>query len=170
MGTPRKQRRKFSRPSHPWKMERVTDEKELCRKYGLKNKRELWKTQSILGRIREQAKRLMASAGDESEKERGELLAKLKGWGINVNTNDEILGLGVDSILDRRLQSVVHSKGLANTPKQARQFITHDHVFVGGHVVSIPGYIVLAGEEDSVRLADDIKVEQSVRKEVEEAG
>ncbi|MFH1055352.1 MAG: 30S ribosomal protein S4 [Candidatus Altiarchaeota archaeon] len=170
MGTPRKQRRKYARPSHPWKMVRITEEKELCVKYGLKNKKEVWKIRSQLGRIREQAKRLMAQAGLESEKQKKDLIAKLNSWGIKVGSIDDVLGLGAESILERRLETVVYRKGLTNTPKQARQFITHNHVYVGNHKVSIPSYIVLASEEDTVRLSDEIKVEKSAAEEVKEGG
>ncbi len=163
MGTPGKQRRKFSRPKHPWRIERVTGEKEIQSKYGLKNKREIWRARSMLGRVRQQARKLLPLTDEGSEKEKRELIAKINRMGINIKTADDILGLGVEDILDRRLQTVVFRRGLANTPRQARQFIVHNHVYVGGHKVSVPGYMVLAQEEGTIRLADDIKVEQSVR-------
>ena len=170
MGTPRKQRRKFARPKHPWRMERITEEKEICAKYGLKNRREVWKAKSRLGRIRDQAKRLMAVSGPQADKEKRELIAKLNVWGVKVESIDDILGLNVENILERRLQTVVFRKGLASTPKQARQFIAHNHVYVGDHKVNVPGYIVLPGEEDNVRIVDGIKVEKVVGKEEQKAG
>ena len=172
MGAPRKHRRKFSRPKHPWKTDRIKEEKELCMKYGLRNKREVWKTKSKLGRIREQARRLLALTGEEAEKEKGDLITKLNTWGIKIKSVDDVLGLTVEDLLERRLQSVIHRKGLTNTSKQARQFIVHNHVFVGGYTVNVPSYIVRAGEEDAVRLVDNIKVEQSAGRgeAVKEAG
>ena len=170
MGTPRKQRRKFARPKHPWQTERIAEEKELCLKYGLNNRREVWKAKSKLARIRDQAKKLLALKGEEAEKQRKELIAKLNIWGIKIKTLDDILALDVTSLLGRRLQTVVFRKALANTPKQARQFITHNHVFVCNHKVSTPSYIVLAKEEDLVKLADDIQVEKGVTEKTSEEG
>jgi small subunit ribosomal protein S4 len=170
MGTPRKQRRKYTRPTHPWQMERITAEKEICVKYGLKTKTDLWKAQSKLARIRDQAKKLLALKGEKADKERRELIDKLVAWGVKVGSLDDILALDVTAILERRLETVVFRKGLATTAKQARQFIVHNHVYVGSHKVSVPGYIVLASQEDTVRLVDGIKVEKGVREETKEAG
>ena len=49
-----------------------------------------------------------------------------------------------------RLQTIVFEKGLANTIKQARQMINHGHVFLNGHRVTVPGYIVLRSEESTI--------------------
>jgi small subunit ribosomal protein S4 len=169
MGTPRKQRRKYVRPTHPWRMDRITEEKEICVKYGLKNKKEVWKTKSRLGRIREHGKRLMAASGAQSDKEKSELIAKLNNLGIKVESMDDVLGLKIESLLERRLETIVFRKGMASTPKQARQFIVHNHVFVGDHKISIPGYMVLPGEEDTVRVVEEIKVEKRAGKEEQKA-
>ncbi len=170
MGTPKKQRRKYTRPTHPWKIERITEENEICAKYGLKNKREIWKARSRLARIRDQAKRLLARTGEDAERQRRELISKLNVWGVPVKSLDDVLALGVTSLLDRRLQSVVYRKGFSKTPKEARQHIVHNHVYVGSHRVSIPSYIVLAREEDSVRLSEEmLKVRESGGEEAKEA-
>jgi small subunit ribosomal protein S4 len=170
MGTPRKQRRKYVRPTHPWLIERITEENELCKKYGLKNKKEIWKAKSRLARIRDQAKKLLAQKGEMADRQKKELIVKLNVWGINVKSLDDILALDVNSLLERRLETVVFRRGITSSPGQARQMIVHNHVYVGSHKVSIPSYIVLAKEEDSVRLADDIKVEKRVTEEAKEAG
>ena len=75
MGDPKFSRRMYNTPSHPWKSERIKEENTLVRKYGLKNKREVWKSKSLLGRIRGQARRLTARmrTGDlQAEKEKEE--------------------------------------------------------------------------------------------------
>jgi small subunit ribosomal protein S4 len=160
MGTPKRQRRKFTRPTHPWLVERITEEKELCAKYGLKNRKEIWKAKSKLARIRVQGKKLLALTGEQAEKNKKELIEKLNVWGIKVTSIDDILALDTMALLDRRLETVVFRKGLTTSPKQARQLIAHNNVYVGSHKVSIPSYIVLAAEEDTVRLADHIKVQK----------
>jgi len=60
---------------------------------------------------------------------------------------DDILSLEVNDFLERRLQTQVYKQGLANTIKQARQFIVHGHISVGGRKVTIPSYMVSKEEE-----------------------
>ena len=71
------------------------------------------------------------------------------------STLDDILGLTVENILDRRLQSLVLKKGLANSIHHARQAITHRHIIIGSRIVTIPSYLVKQNEEDSVSLRED---------------
>jgi len=80
------------------------------------------------------------------------LFKKLINMGLleNDSSFDDVLELSIDDISKRRLASMVVSKGLARSPKQARQFITHKHVFVGGKKVSSPNYVVLRDEENSI--------------------
>ncbi len=69
-------------------------------------------------------------------------------------------------MLERRLQTVAYRKGLAHTPKQARQFITHGHVTVNGQRVSVPSYKVEIDEEGDISfdehspLADELHPER----------
>ena len=65
-------------------------------------------------------------------------------------TLDDVLGLNTETMLNRRLQTMVFSKGLAVTPKQARQFIVHGHVWIEDRQVTIPGYMVKRGEEEKI--------------------
>lgn len=159
MGDPRKQRRRYSRPKHPWKAERITEEGELCRKYGLKNKREVWRARSTVGRFRQQARRLLGSGGEEVEKEKRELLDKLNKLGIlETRSLDDVLALTVEDLLERRLQTLVHRKGIANTIKQARQLVVHGHVLVGNSIVNVPGYVVPKDKEENITISERIKV------------
>src|SRR5207237_432733 len=50
----------------------------------------------------------------------------------------------------RRLQTLTFLKGLAFTPRQARQFIVHGHVSVGGRRVTIPGILVSRTQENVI--------------------
>jgi small subunit ribosomal protein S4 len=63
---------------------------------------------------------------------------------------DAILSMKVNDVLERRLQTQVYRQGLANSLKQARQFIVHGHVQVSGRRVDVPGYLVKRGEEMSI--------------------
>jgi len=152
MGDPRKLRKKYLRPQHLWKRDRIVEEKELSQKYGLKNKREIWRMKEILRSFRKQARMLLTVTSESQETEKKNLLERIRKLGIDIKTLEDVLALKVEDLLDRRLQSIVYKKGLANTIKQARQFITHGHVLVNGRVVDIPSYLVLKEEEDKIVL------------------
>ena len=64
---------------------------------------------------------------------------------------DDILTLDVNTILERRLQTIVYRSGLANTIKQARQFVVHGHISLNGHCVDVPSYKVKVEEESSLQ-------------------
>jgi small subunit ribosomal protein S4 len=155
MGDPKFSRRKYDTPSHPWQGERIKEENELLKKYGLKNKKELWKAQSLLRNYRRLGRELLARLrfGDvQAEKERKGLLTKLANLGVLPDdaSLDDVLSLDVERILDRRLQTLVYIKGLSYTPKQARQLIVHGHALVNERKVTVPGYLVKRSEEPSI--------------------
>lgn len=156
MGDPKFPRRTYDTPSHPWQGERIKAELETVRKYGLKNKTELWKAQTILRNFRGQSRELQARlrVGEEQAKiESDNLLTKCARIGVlpvTGGTLNDILVLTEHHILGRRLQTLVFEKGLAITPKQARQLITHGHIYLNGHRVTVPGYIVTRAEEPSI--------------------
>ena len=144
MGDPRRIRKKFSGPSHPWQKERIDEEKNLLKDYGLKNKREVWKATSKLRNFKIQTKKIIRTKSEQSEKEKIQLLKKLVNLGIlNENAGvEEILGLPVNVILERRLQSVVFRRGLARSMNQSRQFIAHEHIMVDNKKMTAPGFLV----------------------------
>jgi small subunit ribosomal protein S4 len=156
MGDPRFHRKTYETPKHPWEADRIKEEWELQKKYGLKNKREIWKAKSILRNFRAQARQLQAKLryGDpQAEKQQKLLFDKLIRLGIINEANatlDAVLSLTVEDILRRRLQTIVYLKGLARTPKQARQFIVHGHIAIGERKITIPGYLVRKEEEELV--------------------
>ncbi len=181
MGDPKFGKKSYSAPRHPWDKVRIDAENELVFKYGLKNKRELWKTQAILDSFRMQARSLQAKmrvndpkAGDSFQK----LINRLNRYKIlgSQASLDDVLSLPIESVLDRRLQTIAHRKSLARTVKQARQLITHGHITVNGRRVSIPGILVEGSSEDSVAyfgrspIADpDHPIRKSFEKEAESA-
>jgi small subunit ribosomal protein S4 len=156
MGDPKFPRRSYDAPSHPWRGDRIKAETEICNAYGLKNKRELWKAQAVLRNLRNQSKLLQARVrlnDEQAQLEASLLLKKCGRMGLlpmDGSTLDDVLGLNQEAMLNRRLQTLVHRKGLAATPKQARQFIVHGHVSIDGRKVTIPGYIVKRAEEDKI--------------------
>lgn len=157
MGDPKFSRRKYDTPAHPWEGDRIKEENELLMKYGLKNKRELWRAKSYVRGLRAQSRELQARlrSGDPQAKiETDQLLARCARLSLLTQegaTLNDVLALNIEAVLSRRLQTVLYRKGLAYTPKQARQLIVHGHAAIGTRRVTIPGYIVKRGEEELVQ-------------------
>jgi small subunit ribosomal protein S4 len=55
------------------------------------------------------------------------------------------------SLLERRLDNIVHRMGFAGSRAQARQLVNHGHLRVNGKKVDIPSYLVKAGDTVSVK-------------------
>ena len=152
MGHPRKARKKYDTPPHPWNAERIKSENKLMAKYGLKNKKEIWKADTLVRNYSRQARYLLGFSEDQVKTEIDELLGHLKRTGILDESAplESILDLTVEDILRRRLQTVVHQKGLARTAKEARMFVVHGHIALDDKKVNSPSYVVKKGEEDLV--------------------
>ena len=157
MGYPGKNYKQYATPKRRFEKTRREDEKRLIIDYGLRNKREVWKAQSVLRKYRTAARELVAlrSAGtnpEEYEKKREQLINHLHRYGLVGEDADigDILALKVEQQLDRRLQTLVLRKGLARSPKQARQFITHGHIAIAGRRVTVPSYRVERAEESEI--------------------
>ncbi len=149
MGHPRKRHKQYSTPKHPWQAERLAAESELVKTYGLRNKREVWTAESILRKYRRATRRLLAesAAGNFTghiETEANQIIARLQRFDIMPADTEltDILTFEVKDILERRLQTQVYRQGLAHTMRQARQFITHGHIAIAGHKVTIPSYLI----------------------------
>lgn len=169
MGHPRRITKKYSAPKHPWRAERIQEEKGIERKYGLKNKKEIWKAHASLRAARQQARTLLAQRTAQSEVERAQLLARLVRLGLLKPDAgiDDILALTTSDLLDRRLQTVVYKRGHASTINQARQFITHGHVTIKNKKVTSPSYLVRAEEENLISLTREFNVKPPQRAEPE---
>ncbi|MBW2983644.1 30S ribosomal protein S4 [Candidatus Woesearchaeota archaeon] len=152
MGDIKKQKKKFYPPTHPWQKSRIDEEKTLFKEYGLKNKREIWKMNSILKKFYEQAKKLTTIQTKQSEIERAQLLAKLYSLALLEKDSklEDVLTITLKDIMNRRLQTLVFKRNLARSVKQARQFISHNHVYVGGKNITSPSYLVSRDEEASI--------------------
>lgn len=155
MGHPKFARRKYDTPQHPWKLARIEEEKALISNYGLKSRREIWKTKSSLRRWRHQAMKLIGRV-DSSEghwaREKKDLLAFMYRYGLLSEdaTLDDVLMLTTEDLLNRRLQSQVYFKAKAVSMNQARQFINHGHIAIGEQKVDVAGYLVSRSEEEFI--------------------
>ena len=152
MGDPKKRRKQFDRPKKPFELERIEAERALKKAYGLKNKREIYRAQTIMRQKRTTAKKLLALDLERRLKREKELLDSLKNIGILTGkpSLEDVLILTETALLERRLQTLVLRKGLANTATQSRQFITHGHIAIDGKKVDKPSYIVTAEEEGKI--------------------
>lgn len=163
MGDPRKIRRKYSGPAHPWQKKRIEEEKKILKDYGLKNKTEIWKTSSKLKSFSSQAKKLIATRGEQAEKEKKQLLGKLQRLGLIKQDAklDDVLSLTLKNLLERRLQTLLVRRHLAKSMKQARQFITHEHVAVNDKKITAPSYLVLVNEEPTMTFVQSSSLSNS---------
>jgi len=144
----KRKHKQYSRPKKPFDKVRIEEEREIAKRYGLKNKREIWKAEAKIEVIRRQAKRLITDSPEEQQV----LINKLNKQGFKVEKIADILGLTKEDLLKRRLQSVLVKKGMARTPSHARQLITHKHVLINGNIVNVPSYIVKLSEENKIEI------------------
>ena len=152
MGDPKKNRKKYAKPVHPWQKERIDQEKEFIKEYGLKNKKEIWRMRAPLEHFKTRVKGIISKSGAEADEEQVNLIHKLHGMGLveeGAQLSD-VLSLTVKDVLERRLQTVIFRKGLARTISQARQFITHEHITVGGKTINAPSYLVTRADEETI--------------------
>ncbi|MDD1634183.1 MAG: 30S ribosomal protein S4 [Methanomicrobiales archaeon] len=172
MGYPGKNHKRYERPTRKWEKSRLQEEAGIIVEYGLRNKRELWRTQNMLRNHRRGARAILAmtSGGASVEQvmlRKKQLLEHLERMGMLGRDADigQILALKVQQQLERRLQTIVYRKGLARSPKQARQFITHGHIAINGRKVTIPGYLVSRAEEAGVQYAPHSPIQNEVHPE-----
>jgi len=177
MGDIKRKRKLFSRPKKLFDRVRMDEENILVKRYGLKNKREIWKAKTAVSKIRRRAKGLIGKEIGEQKV----FFDKLIKMGIVVRDVSDVLALTEESLFERRLQTVLFKKKMANTVKGARQLIVHKNVLVDGNVVNIPSFVVtkdlegkisLKEKKTKVKKIEEVPVEAEVTEEVakEDAG
>jgi len=152
MGDPRKVRKKYETPPHPWQKDRIEEEKQFLQEYGLKNKKEIWRMETLLKKFKNQVKALASRTDEQSKLEEKQLVNHLTSYGLMSKEDplDTVLGLTLRNVLERRLQTLLVRKGLARSMKQARQFITHGHVIVDKKKITFPSYVVSLKQESLI--------------------
>jgi small subunit ribosomal protein S4 len=152
MGHPRKSRKTYDTPPHPWNADRIKEENKLTIKYGLKNKKEIWKAETVVRRYRRDARYLLGLSTEHTEQERTQLLGHLIRMGFLAENAhlENVLDLTVEDVLRRRLQTMVHQKGLSRTAKEARVFVVHGHIAMDGKKIDSPSYMVKRGQEELI--------------------
>jgi small subunit ribosomal protein S4 len=155
MGDPKRQRKKYDTPRFLWRKDTLQEELKLLGQFGLRNKHELWRHETMLSKVRGIARSLIGKTPEEREKMENELLTRLKKLGVLQETAalDNVLDLAIEDLLERRLQTIVFRKNLTKTIFQSRQLITHGHIIIGNRRVTIPSYIVSREDEKQITYA-----------------
>jgi len=173
MGDIKRKRKLFARPKKPFDRKRMDEENVLVKRYGLKNKREIWKAKTAVSKLRRRAKALIGADMEEQQK----FFDKLNKMGMKIIDVSDVLALTEENLFERRLQTMLVKKKLATTPKGARQLIVHKNVLVDGKVVNVPSFVVTKDLEDKLALkekkvkvkkVEDVPVEAEVTEEVAE--
>jgi len=76
------------------------------------------------------------------------------------NTGETLLQL-----LERRLDNVVYKLNFASSRKEARQLISHGHIYVNGHKVDVSDYSIKIG--DKITVKDSEKSVKKVKQQME---
>ncbi len=150
MGDPKKMKKHYESPKRPWEKARLEEERKIVTEYGIRRKKEIRRLETIIRDLRRRARKLIAT---KDEKESKLLIEKVLKIGLLAKSKpalEDILGIELKDILERRLQTLILKKGFANTVKQARQFITHGHITLNGQKIISPNYIVAVEEEAGI--------------------
>ncbi|MCH7876724.1 MAG: 30S ribosomal protein S4 [Thaumarchaeota archaeon] len=166
MGDPKLPRRVWRKPKRPLNYELKMEELKTVGTFGLRTKRELWKTNTELSRIRHQARSLLALRQEVREEKEPILMKSLARIGLVSSdaTLDDVLNLNVNDLLARRLQTIVSKKLGFKTPYQARQAVIHGHIMIGNRKIDIPSYTVTVGEEGDVHFTPESKIPEMLEK------
>ncbi len=152
-----RKKKQYLRPKKAFELFRIKEENVLLKKYGLKNKKEVWKTLAKINYFRRRAKDLASSLREEQEV----LFRKLKALGLKAGSIADVLDLKIENLLERRLPTIVLKKKLASTAQQARQLVVHKKILIGEKIVDSPSYIVSVTEESSISIKEKKKVSPS---------
>ena len=157
MGDTKNFRRVWKKPKRPFNFELKMEELKTVGTFGLKTKRELWKSRTELSRLRHQARSLLAVRQEVRKKEEPILMHSLSRIGLveKTATLDDVLNLEIENLLARRLQTIVFKKFFFKTPYQARQAISHGHILIGDRIINRPSYVVKVEEEDTIKLTSE---------------
>lgn len=152
MGDPKRQRKKFDTPRFPWQMDALEAELKILGQYGLRNKREIWRHKTLLSKYRGMGRSLLGKSVEERRVPEKQLLNRLYRLGILPEGSelDQVLDMTLEDILQRRLQTLVLQRGLAQSIQQSRQLIVHGHISIDGRKVSSPSYLVFKNEEEKI--------------------
>ena len=145
------------RPRKLFEKERLDQEIRICGEYGLKNKRELWRVQLVLARLRKRARELLKLDPHDERRvfEGNALLRRMFKYGLldksKENGLDYVLATTAQKLLERRLQTKVFKLKLAKSIHHARVLIFGKNVTVNNQIVNVPSYLVTVKNENMIQ-------------------
>ncbi|RHZ47993.1 40S ribosomal protein uS4 [Aspergillus thermomutatus] len=155
---PRVYSKTYKVPRRPFESARLDSELKIVGEYGLRNKREVWRVQLTLSKIRRAARELLTL--DEKDPKRlfegNALIRRLVRIGVLDESRmklDYVLALRVEDFLERRLQTCVYKLGLAKSIHHARVLIKQRHIRVGKQIVNVPSYMVRLDSQKHIDFA-----------------
>ncbi len=151
----------MNNPKRPYEKERIDNELLLLGTYGLKNKREIWRVQYTLARIRKAARTLLTLPENHPRRafEGGALIRRMTRLGVlnrEQQKLDFVLGLTTQQFMDRRLQTIAWSKTKAATSvHHARTLIFQRKISIKRanrqNVINVPSYLVRTKNESYIK-------------------
>lgn len=131
---------------------------KLLGEYGLRCKREIWRAQLALAKIRSAARKLLTL--DEKDPKRlfegDALLSRMVRYGVLSEEEkrlDAVLSLSTQRFLERRLQTKVFRLNIAKSVHHARCLILQRHIRVGKQLVNSPSFLVRTESEGNIDYA-----------------
>ena len=76
----------------------------------------------------------------------GVLEKQFKNYFVEADRQEGMTGENLLKLIERRLDNVVYRMGMAESRKEARQLVLHEHFSLNGKKVNIPSIIVSAGD------------------------
>merc|ERR1712226_231242 len=145
-------------PRRPFEKARIDQELKLVGQYGLRCKKEVWRVQLTVAKIRKAARELLTLDAKDPKRlfEGNALLRRLVRIGVLEEDKmklDYVLALKVESFLERRLQTQVFNLGLAKSYHHARVLIKQRHIRVGKQLVNVPSFIVRLDSQKHIDFA-----------------
>lgn len=145
-------------PRKPFDKDRLLAELKIVGAYGLRNKREVWRVQLTLAKLRKAARELLTLPENDPRRtfEGDALIRRIVKLGLlkeGERKLDYVLGLTLDQFMERRLQTVVVQKNLAKSVHHARVLIRQRHIAVGKQMVNIPSFMVRTSSQNYINYA-----------------